>query len=215
MSLSLEEALCLNIIAKQKIVNEHPEVCADEKTGKYPIVRMDLPLFNRRKEMLYLDSCGRLSPAAVKQLSEKFGVAEQALYDDLMDRERWEWVIWEQKKATLDAKDLLKHLQTAREEALWLLKTAQGGNARVGAIAQAINAIRTEVELCQSLGMLPRAKLEPVYALNLQNNIQVENSVSVNDLLKHYQQFVSGADQAGSVRKNDPAESVDKAEANG
>lgn len=168
--MELEEALCLNEIEKQKIAEERPQVCADEKTGKLPIVRMDLTLFNRRKEMLYLKRSGRLSPASLKQLEEKFGVAEQALYDDWSDRERWEWSIYEPQKASLELKALLRDLQIAREELMWLAKTSPNVSARVAAGAQIINSVKMDVELRQSLGELPRVKMEPT--VNVEVNVK-------------------------------------------
>ena len=78
------------------------------------------------------------------------------MIDDWVDREKWEPFIWESQKANDDGRDLLKLLQLAREEALFLMQTCRSPNARVGAIARFIEAIKVEIELKQSLGLLPK-----------------------------------------------------------
>jgi hypothetical protein len=77
---------------------------------------------------------------------------ERGALKDWSKREIWEPFIWEAQQATDDGLDLVKQLQLAKEEALYLMKTCKAPNARVGAIARYIETIKTEIELKQSLG---------------------------------------------------------------
>jgi hypothetical protein len=122
---------------------------------------MTLPLFNRRKTMLIWYFSGRLNPGALTELSKMFRCTKKALMDDWVDRERWEPFIWEQVKANDDGKDLLKLMQLGREEALYLMQTCRHPVTRVGAIGRFTDVIKTEIELKQSLGMLPRVNAPP------------------------------------------------------
>jgi hypothetical protein len=143
---------------------------------------MDLALFHRRKTMLITHYSGRLNPASLKQLSLDFGCTQKALLNDWAERENWEPFIWENHQAHDDGKALLNQMQLAREEAVYLMKTAKGGNARVGAIARLVEAVQVDIELRQSLGLLPRAKMEP--AVNVEVN--VANQPDQHELLKEY-----------------------------
>lgn len=180
----MQEALRL---AKPKeslpeITSETPQqVCAAGKQPKEPMVRMTLPLFHRRKTMLITYYSGHLNPAALKQMAIEFECTEQALLDDLEDRENWEPFIWENQEAHEDGRELLNQLQLAREEALYLMKTCKSANARVGAIARFIDSIKAEVELKQSLGLLPK-QISPAVVVN-QNNVTQVNTKTETKLM--------------------------------
>jgi hypothetical protein len=165
MSISMIDALGI----RKKTPNLPQKYQRGDKQVKPPCVHMNLPLFHRRKTMLVTYYSGRLNPTALKQMSLDFGCSEKALLNDWVDRGNWEPFIWESEQANKDGKDLLNQLQLAREEALYLMKTCKVPNARVGAIARFTEAIKTEIELKQSLGLLPRAKVEP--SVNVEVNV--------------------------------------------
>jgi len=157
------------------------QVCAAGKQPKEPMVRMTLPLFHRRKTMLITYHSGHLNPAALKQMAIEFECTEQALLDDLEDRENWEPFIWANQEAHEDGKALLHQLQLAREEALFLMKTCKSANARVGAIGKFIDSIKAEVEVGQSLGLLPK-QISPTVVVQ-QNNVTQVNTKTETKLM--------------------------------
>lgn len=123
---------------------------------------MTLKLFHRRKTMLHWHYSGRLNPASIKELALTFECTEKALLKDWANREIWEPFIWEQQKATKDAQEILKYLEFAKEEALYLMQTCRHPIARVSAIGRYIDAIKFEFEANQSLGNLPKVNVSPV-----------------------------------------------------
>ena len=162
---ALEEAL--------GITSEMPQqVCAAGKQPKEPMVRMTLPLFHRRKTMLIAYHSGHLNPLALRQMAIEFECTEAALLDDLEDRANWEPFIWANQEAHEDGKALLNQLQLAREEALFLMKTCKSANARVGAIGKFIDSIKAEIEVGQSLGLLPK-QISPAVVVQQNNVMQV------------------------------------------
>jgi hypothetical protein len=94
------------------------------------------------------------------------------LLDDLEDRANWEPFIWANQEAHKDGKALLNQLQLAREEALFLMKTCKSANARVGAIGKFIDSIKAEIEVGQSLGLLPK-QISPAVVVQQNNVMQV------------------------------------------
>ena len=201
MSISMEEALGI----RKKPLNSPQQYQRGDKQVKPPCVHMTLPLFHRRKTMLVTYYSGRLNPAALKQMALDFGCTEKTLLNDWVDRGNWEPFIWESWQANKDGKDLLNMLQLAREEALYLMKTCKVPNARVGAIARFIDSIKVEVELNQSLGFLPRAKVEP--SVNVEVNVANKTQ---HVLLTEYAGVISEAATLNSnLSKVRDAESLD------
>ena len=137
------------IIATDK-TSEKPQLHQQGgKQAKHPRVSMDLQLFHRRKTMLITFHSGRLNPTTLEQMAQDFSCTCKALLKDWSNREIWEPFIWEAQQATNDGLEIVKQLQLAKEEALYLMKTCKAPNARVGAIARYIEAIKTEIELKQ------------------------------------------------------------------
>jgi hypothetical protein len=66
------------------------QCCEDDKSLNQPMVRMTLPLFNRRKTMLIWYFSGRLNPGALTELCKMFRSTKKALMDDWEDRHSWE-----------------------------------------------------------------------------------------------------------------------------
>ena len=180
----MQEALRLakpNESLPEKTSETPQQVCAAGKQPKEPMVRMTLPLFHRRKTMLITYHSGHLNPAALKQMAIEFECTEQALLDDLEDRENWEPFIWANQEAQKDGKALLFQLQLAREEALFLMKTCKSANARVGAIGKFIDSIKAEIEFSQSFGLLPK-QISPAVVVN-QNNVTQVNTKTETKLM--------------------------------
>jgi hypothetical protein len=176
----MEEALGI----RKKRPDLPPQYQQGDKQGKPPCVHMTLPLFHRRKTMLVTYYSGRLSPAAIKKLALDFGCSEKALLNDLTDRANWEPFIWEHEQANKDGRNLLNQLQLAREEALYLMITCKVPNARVGAIARFIDAVKTEIELNQSLGFLPRAKVEPSVNVDVKVDNKIDIKTEVDEIIR-------------------------------
>jgi hypothetical protein len=185
--------------------------------GKQPEVHMTLELFHRRKTMLITFHAGKLTPRAMQILADQFNTTPEELERDWYRRETWEPFIWENQEANKDGKKLLQQLQLAREAACDLMNNSRlGGNARVGAIAQFISAIRSEIELEQSLGQLPK-QTQPAVVVNQnviqQNNSKVESTVNI---LAEYEQLIAEAAlaQTGNLQADNSGEPLHKAEAN-
>ena len=185
---------------------------------KDPEVHMTMELFHRRKTMLITYYAGKLTPKAIQLLADQFNTSPATLEHDWNRRSIWEPFIWEVYQANEDGKKLLQQLQLARETALDLMNNPRvGGNARVGAIARYTEAIRTEIELKQSLGMLPK-QTQPAVVVNQNvtqtNNNRVDSTVNI---LSEYEQLIEEAAgaQTGNLLPDSSGESVHKAETNG
>lgn len=199
MAYSYEDALTLSSLEKAQ------QCCEDDKSPNQPMVRMTLELFHRRKAMLIWYFSGRLNNAALKKLAEDFKCSEKALIDDWVDRKRWEPFIWESQKANDDGKDLLNQLQLAREEALYLMKTCGHALARVGAIGRYVDTIKTEIELKQSLGLLPK-QTQP--AVLIQQNVTntTTNTEQTLTILAEYDAIIRSrrGTPTENIRENNP-----------
>ncbi len=146
---------------------------------KEPEVHMTLSLFHRRKTMLVTDCMGRLTPAAMVHLADQFNTSVDTLQRDWERKSVWEPFIWANFEANDQGKSLLKQLQLAREVALELMNSPRlGGNARVGAIARFIEAIKTEIELEQSLGLLSKVQPGPLVQNNF-NQITAKSETKI------------------------------------
>ena len=179
-----------------------------------PYFHFDLGLFERRKQMLIAHYSGLLNPAAMKQIAIQFSCSEKVVYTDWARRERWEPFIWKSIANVEDAKKLIQQLELARETALLLMKNPRlGGNARVGAIARFTEAIRTEIELLQGMGVLP-VQTQPAVVVNQNvttNNTRIESTVKLLAEYEHLIAEAAGA-EAGDLQKNNSGESVRKAD---
>lgn len=205
----LEETSGLALPSKsiEKTAKKTDQYCAKDKHPKEPMVRMGLQLFRRRKTMLIAHYSDRLNPASLQQIAEEFNCTVKALLNDLAKRDNWEPFIWEVRQAHEDGLKQLNQLQLAREEALYLMKTCKAPNARVGAIARFIDSIKAEIELGQSLGVYPKARLEPQVKVDV--NVSNENEITINEtneLLKRYEFLFKEAAPAGTVSQNGSVE---------
>jgi hypothetical protein len=151
---------------------------AVESAGAAPkelCVHMTLEVFHRRKTMLIAYYSGNLNPKALQFLADRFNTTPETLYKDFERRDNWEPFIWESIKAIADAKKIIDRLQLAREVALDLMNNPRvNGPTRVGAIGKYIECTKTEIELLQSTGELPK-QIVPAVVVN-QNNVTQVNS---------------------------------------
>ena len=201
-------------------VLEQPTPSADK-----PFVQMDLDLFYRRKRLLLLHYGGAVNSlslrALARQLTENYEsqgihkkVTEFALRRDYDRRAKWEPFIWANWSASDDGKDTLKFLELARENAIRLMQGADNDSAKVGAARTLAVIVKTEVELKQSLGLLPRVNMEP----QVKVNVAVTNQQSVElsettELLRRYEFLFKGDSSTRTVQADGSGEQVDKVEA--
>ncbi len=190
-----------------------------------PFVQMDLDLFYRRKRLLLLHYGGAVNSvtlrALAKQLTENYEsqgihkkVTEFALRRDYDRRAKWEPFIWANWSAQDDGKDVLKFLELARENAIRLMQGADNDNAKVGAARTLAAVVKIEVELRQSLGLLPRVNMEPQVKIN--NVVQVQKNVELSEtteLLRRYEFLFKGDVSTRVVQAGGSGEQVDKVEA--
>lgn len=154
----------------------------------------------------------------MRALAEQYHCSEAALYADWERRAKWEPFIWESQEAHEDGKALLCQLQLARETALVLMRNPRlGGNARVGAIARFTEAVKTEIELKQSLGLLPKITQPPQMQVNQQVNFDAHQNTAVQqtkNLLAEYEHFFKEPAETINLPANDPAKQADTAKTN-
>ena len=125
-------------------------------------VKMNLAVFHRRKQLLAAYYSGILNPAFMRELAVQYHCSQAALYADWERRAKWEPLIWASQEAHEDGKALLGQLQLAREAALRLMLNPRlGDNARVAAIGRFTETVKTEIEMRQSLGLLPKITASP------------------------------------------------------
>lgn len=174
-------------------------------------VQMDLRLFHRRKRLLLLHYSGNLTNKSLEALAQQENVKEINLWRDWKRRQKWEPFIWASNKATKDAEETLKFLQLAREKAIHLMNTAGNDNARVGAVGKLVGVVKAEIELRQSLGLLPRVNMEPIVKVD----VNVSQQVNINEtieLLKRYDFLFKTTTPTGTVQQDHPTEQVDPAQ---
>ena len=150
------------------------------QSGEY--IHCDPKLQQRRKAMLSAHYSGLLTPATMTEFANQFGCSEWALYKDWSRRPKWEPFIWESVKNIDDAKNLVGLLQMARETAALIMRDPRkGGNVRVGAIGKFTEAIKTEVELLQGMGVLPK-QTAPAVVVNqvTQVNAKAEAKIMID-----------------------------------
>lgn len=174
-----------------------------------------LRLFTRRKKMLETFYMGLLNWKAVEIIAEEFDVSKDAVWKDWQNRERWEPLIWQQQEAHEDGKRLLRQFQMGRETSLKLLKDpGVDPRSRVNAVRAFNETLKLEIELSQSLGLMPRVKLE--HQVKLDADVTNKHEVRVDQTLKllaAYEFLFSKEAPEGNIQADDSGEPVDKVEA--
>lgn len=117
-------------------------------------------LVDRRRRLLHLTIIGVKITDAVKKVSQEFKCGPRTVWNDWKLREQWiplllnlgpeerDRVVW----------DALASLAEAKQEA-YNTYLAVEGMARVAAIRVYLDAVKAEVEMRQSLGLLPTEPL--------------------------------------------------------
>ena len=161
---------------------------------------MDLELFFRRKTMLKLFYSGSLNAKSIRGLADLYKVNEQTIRQDWKRRSEWEPLIWAMNDCKNDPVKILRKFQFAQEQALKLMGNADQDSVKVAAIGRYNESVRSEFELSQSAGMLPKVSVAPQINLGVDVNVQNRVSVSGTSDLAKYERIVRSI-QIGSIPK--------------
>ena len=161
---------------------------------------MDLELFFRRKTMLKLFYSGSLNAKSIRGLADLYKVSEQTIRQDWKRRSEWEPLIWAMNDCKNDPAKILRKFQFAQEQALKLMGNADQDSVKVAAIGRYNESVRSEFELSQSAGMLPKVSVAPQINLGVDVNVQNRVSVSGTSDLAEYERIVKSI-QVGSIPK--------------
>lgn len=161
---------------------------------------MDLELFFRRKTMLKLFYSGSLNAKSIRGLADLYKVSEQTIRQDWKRRSEWEPLIWAMNDCKNDPVKILRKFQFAQEQALKLMGNADQDSVKVAAIGRYNESVRSEFELSQSAGMLPKVSVAPQINLGVDVNVQNRVSVSGTSDLAKYERIVRSI-QIGSIPK--------------
>jgi hypothetical protein len=117
-------------------------------------------LVDRRRRLLHLTIIGIKITDAVGKVSQEFKCGQRAVWNDWKVRDQWIPVLLkigpeERDRVVWDA---LASLAEAKQEA-YNTYLAVEGMARVAAIRVYLDAVKAEVEMRQSLGLLPTEPL--------------------------------------------------------
>jgi hypothetical protein len=161
---------------------------------------LDLELFFRRKTMLKLFYSGSLNAKSIRGLADLYKVNEQTIRQDWKRRSEWEPLIWAMNDCKNDPVKILRKFQFAQEQALKLMGNADQDSVKVAAIGRYNESVRSEFELSQSAGMLPKVSVSPQINLGVDVNVQNRVSVSGTSDLAKYERIVRSI-QIGSIPK--------------
>jgi hypothetical protein len=161
---------------------------------------LDLELFFRRKTMLKLFYSGSLNAKSIRGLADLYKVSEQTIRQDWKHRSEWEPLIWAMNDCKNDPAKILRKFQFAQEQALKLMGNADQDSVKVAAIGRYNESVRSEFELSQSAGMLPKVSVGPQINLGVDVNVQNRVSISGTSDLAEYERIVKSI-QVGSIPK--------------
>ena len=139
---------------------------------------LELYLFVRRKTMLRLYYANSLTPKSIHALAEQNNVDDQTIRRDWNRRSVWEPLIWAMSDCKNDPAKILRKFHFAQEQALKLMGNADQDSVKVAAIGRYNESVRSEFELSQSAGMLPKVSVTP--QINLGVDVSVQNRINVN-----------------------------------
>jgi hypothetical protein len=151
---------------------------------------VDLDLFFRRKKMLKLYYADSLNAKTMAVLAEQYHVSVHAIRQDWKRRSVWEPLIWAMSDCKNDPTKILRKFQFSQEQALKLMGSADQDSVKVAAIGRYNESVRSEFELSQSAGMLPKVSVAP--QINLGVDVNVQNQISINGTpeLSEYERIV-------------------------
>lgn len=150
--------------------------------------------------MLKLFYSGSLNAKSIRGLADLYKVSEQTIRQDWKRRSEWEPLIWAMNDCKNDPVKILRKFQFAQEQALKLMGNADQDSVKVAAIGRYNESVRSEFELSQSAGMLPKVSVAPQINLGVDVNVQNRVSVSGTSDLAKYERIVRSI-QIGSIPK--------------
>lgn len=150
--------------------------------------------------MLKLFYSGSLNAKSIRGLADLYKVNEQTIRQDWKRRSEWEPLIWAMNDCKNDPVKILRKFQFAQEQALKLMGNADQDSVKVAAIGRYNESVRSEFELSQSAGMLPKVSVSPQINLGVDVNVQNRVSVSGTSDLAKYERIVRSI-QIGSIPK--------------
>jgi len=150
--------------------------------------------------MLKLFYSGSLNAKSIRGLADLYKVSEQTIRQDWKRRSEWEPLIWAMNDCKNDPAKILRKFQFAQEQALKLMGNADQDSVKVAAIGRYNESVRSEFELSQSAGMLPKVSVAPQINLGVDVNVQNRVSVSGTSDLAKYERIVRSI-QIGSIPK--------------
>ena len=150
--------------------------------------------------MLKLFYSGSLNAKSIRGLADLYKVNEQTIRQDWKRRSEWEPLIWAMNDCKNDPVKILRKFQFAQEQALKLMGNADQDSVKVAAIGRYNESVRSEFELSQSAGMLPKVSVAPQINLGVDVNVQNRVSVSGTSDLAKYERIVRSI-QIGSIPK--------------
>jgi hypothetical protein len=150
--------------------------------------------------MLKLFYSGSLNAKSIHGLADLYKVSEQTIRQDWKHRSEWEPLIWAMNDCKNDPAKILRKFQFAQEQALKLMGNADQDSVKVAAIGRYNESVRSEFELSQSAGMLPKVSVAPQINLGVDVNVQNRVSVSGTSDLAKYERIVRSI-QIGSIPK--------------
>lgn len=150
--------------------------------------------------MLKLFYSGSLNAKSIRGLADLYKVNEQTIRQDWKRRSEWEPLIWAMNDCKNDPVKILRKFQFAQEQALKLMGNADQDSVKVAAIGRYNESVRSEFELSQSAGMLPKVSVAPQISLGVDVNVQNRVSVSGTSDLAKYERIVRSI-QIGSIPK--------------
>jgi len=150
--------------------------------------------------MLKLFYSGSLNAKSIRGLADLYKVNEQTIRQDWKRRSEWEPLIWAMNDCKNDPVKILRKFQFAQEQALKLMGNADQDSVKVAAIGRYNESVRSEFELSQSAGMLPKVSVAPQISLGVDVNVQNRVSVSGTSDLAKYERIVRSI-QIGGIPK--------------
>jgi len=150
--------------------------------------------------MLKLFYSGSLNAKSIRGLADLYKVREQTIRQDWKRRSEWEPLIWAMNDCKNDPVKILRKFQFSQEQALKLMGNADQDSVKVAAIGRYNESVRSEFELSQSAGMLPKVSVAPQINLGVDVNVQNRVSVSGTSDLAKYERIVRSI-QIGSIPK--------------
>ena len=142
------------------------------------MTQMTISLYDRRKRMLELHYSRMSDREMIRTIAEKEGKTYNTIRMDWRNRDKWESIIWRMEQSSEDVERVLFKLRIAIELTFELIRTAKNENAKVGAIGKLAELLVLEIELRQSLGILPKVPEQ----IEIEQTVRQKREVLWNEL---------------------------------